>query len=128
MRIDPLRYLVSPRIAASIISFPLLTALFDLIGILGGFITGVMMMGLNAGTYFYRVRTGVELEDITGGFVKALVFAILVSMICCFQGYYAHLRRDSYGAKAVGLSTTSAVVLSCVLILVADYVVTSLLL
>jgi phospholipid/cholesterol/gamma-HCH transport system permease protein len=128
MRIDPLRYLVSPRIAASIISFPLLTALFDLIGILGGFITGVMMMGLNAGTYFYRVRTGVELEDITGGFVKALVFAILVSMICCFQGYYTHRRRDSYGAKAVGLSATSAVVLSCVLILVADYVVTSLLL
>ena len=128
MRIDPLRYLVSPRVAASIISFPLLTALFDLIGILGGFITGVMLMGLNAGTYFYHVRTGVELEDITGGFVKAVVFAVLVSMICCFQGYYTHLRRDSYGAKAVGLSTTSAVVLSCVLILVADYVVTSLLL
>jgi len=128
MRIDPLRYLVSPRIAASIISFPLLTAFFDLIGILGGFITGVMLMGLNAGTYFYHVRTGVEMEDITGGFVKAVVFAILVSMICCFQGYYTHLRRDSYGAKAVGLSTTSAVVISCVLILVADYVVTSLLL
>jgi phospholipid/cholesterol/gamma-HCH transport system permease protein len=128
MRIDPLRYLVSPRVAASVISFPLLTALFDLIGILGGFITGVMLMGLNAGTYFYHVRTGVELEDITGGFVKAVVFAVLVSMICCFQGYYTHLRRDSYGAKAVGLSTTSAVVLSCVLILVADYVVTSLLL
>jgi phospholipid/cholesterol/gamma-HCH transport system permease protein len=128
MRIDPLRYLVSPRIAASILSFPLLTAFFDLIGILGGFITGVMLMGLNSGTYFYHVRTGVEMEDITGGFVKAVVFAVLVSMICCFQGYYTHLRRDSYGAKAVGLSTTSAVVISCVLILVADYVVTSLLL
>jgi phospholipid/cholesterol/gamma-HCH transport system permease protein len=128
MRIDPLRYLVSPRIAASIISFPLLTAFFDLIGILGGFVTGVMLMGLNAGTYFHHVRTGVEMEDITGGFVKAVVFAVLVSMICCFQGYYTHLRRDSYGAKAVGLSTTSAVVMSCVLILVADYVVTSLLL
>lgn len=128
MRIDPLRFLVSPRIAASVISFPLLTAFFDLIGILGAFITGVMMMGLNAGTYFYHVRTGVELEDITGGFVKAVVFALLVSTVCCFQGYYTHMRRDSYGAKAVGLSTTSAVVLSCVLILVADYVVTSLLL
>jgi phospholipid/cholesterol/gamma-HCH transport system permease protein len=128
MRIDPLRYLVSPRIAASIISFPLLTAFFDLIGILGGFATGVMLMGLNAGTYFHHVRAGVEMEDITGGFAKAVVFAVLVSTICCFQGYYTHLRRDSYGAKAVGLSTTSAVVMSCVLILVADYVVTSLLL
>jgi phospholipid/cholesterol/gamma-HCH transport system permease protein len=128
MRIDPLRYLVSPRIAASIISFPLLTAFFDLIGILGGFITGVMLMGLNAGTYFHHVRVGVEMEDITEGFVKAVVFAVLVSMVCCFQGYYTHLRRDGYGAKAVGFSTTSAVVISCVLILVADYVVTSLLL
>ncbi len=128
MRIDPLRYLVSPRIAACIISFPILTAFFDLIGILGGFLTGVMLMGLDTGTYFYHVRTGVEMQDITGGFVKAVVFAILVSTICCFQGYYTHLRRDGYGAKAVGLSTTSAVVVSCVLILVADYVVTSLLL
>jgi phospholipid/cholesterol/gamma-HCH transport system permease protein len=128
MRIDPLRYLVSPRVAASIISFPLLTAFFDLIGIVGGFITGVMLMGLNGGTYFHHVRAGVEMEDITGGFVKAVVFAVLVSLICCHQGYTTHLRKDSYGAKAVGLSTTSAVVISCVLILVADYVVTSLLL
>ena len=128
MRIDPLRYLVSPRVAASIISFPLLTALFDLIGILGGFITGVMLMGLNSGTYFYQVRASVEMEDITGGFVKAVVFAVIVSTICCFQGYFTHTRRDSYGAKAVGLSTTSAVVISCVLILIADYIVTSLLL
>jgi phospholipid/cholesterol/gamma-HCH transport system permease protein len=128
MRIDPVRYLVSPRIAASIISFPLLTAFFDLIGILGGFVTGVVLMGLNAGTYFHHVRAGVDMEDITGGFAKAVVFAVLVSMICCFQGFYTHLRRDSYGAKAVGLSTTSAVVMSCVLVLIADYVVTSLLL
>jgi len=127
MRIDPLRYLVSPRIAASIISFPLLTALFDIIGIIGGYITGVMLLGVNAGAYFYRVRSSVEMEDITSGFVKAVVFAVIVSTICCFQGYFTHMQKDSYGAKAVGLSTTSAVVLSCVLILVADYVVTSLL-
>jgi phospholipid/cholesterol/gamma-HCH transport system permease protein len=125
MRIDSLRYLVSPRIAASIISFPLLTAVFDLIGIIGGYISAVLLLGLNAGTYFHGVQSGVEMEDITGGFVKSIVFAIIVSTICCFQGYFTHMRRDSYGAKAVGLSTTSAVVLSCVLILVADYVVTS---
>ena len=126
MRIDPVRYLISPRIGASIISFPLLTALFDIIGIIGGYITGVVLLGLNYGTYFYRVQSSVEMEDITGGFVKSIVFAVIVSTVCCFQGYFAHLRRDSYGAKAVGLSTTSAVVMSCVLILVADYVVTSL--
>ncbi len=128
MRIDSLRYLISPRIAASIISFPLLTALFDLVGIIGGYISGVILLGLDSGTYFYRVTSSVEMEDITSGFVKAVVFAVIVSTICCFQGYFTHMRKDSYGAKAVGLSTTSAVVLSCVLILVGDFVVTSFLL
>jgi phospholipid/cholesterol/gamma-HCH transport system permease protein len=127
MRIEPLRYLVSPRLVASIISFPLLTAFFDLIGILGGYLTGVVLLGVNSGTYFYRIQASVELKDITDGFIKAVVFGVIVSTICCYQGYFAHMRTDSHGAKAVGLSTTSAVVLSCVLILVADYVVTSLL-
>ena len=86
------------------------------------------MLGLDAGTYFYRVESSIEMQDITGGFVKAIVFAVLVSTVCCFQGYFAHMRKDSYGAKAVGLSTTSAVVVSCVLILVSDYVVTAFLL
>jgi phospholipid/cholesterol/gamma-HCH transport system permease protein len=128
MRIDPLRYLVSPRIAAAIVSFPVLTALFDLIGIVGGYVSGVMIMGANSGTYLFRVQSSLELEDIVHGFIKAVVFAAVVSTVCCFQGYFAHMRADSHGAKAVGLSTTSAVVLSCVLILLSDYVVTSLLL
>lgn len=127
MRIDPLRYLVSPRIAASIISFPLLTAFFDLIGILGGYLTGVALLGVNKGTYFYRIHSYVQMADIKGGFIKSLVFAVLVSAICCYQGYFTHLRIDSYGSKSVSLSTTSAVVLSCVMVLIADYVVTSLL-
>ncbi|MDO8721756.1 MAG: ABC transporter permease [Syntrophales bacterium] len=127
MRIDPLRYLISPRIAASIISFPLLTALFDLVGIIGGYVSGVLLMGANASTYVYRVQASMEIKDITDGFIKAIVFAVIVSTVCCYQGYFTHMRTDSHGAKAVGLSTTSAVVLSCVLILVSDYVVTSLL-
>jgi phospholipid/cholesterol/gamma-HCH transport system permease protein len=127
MRIDPLRYLVSPRIAASIISFPLLTAVFDLIGIIGGYISGVMLLGVNTGTYFHRVQASLEIKDVSDGFIKAVVFAVIVSTVCCYHGYFAHMRSDSHGAKAVGLSTTSAVVISCVLILVSDYVVTSLL-
>ena len=125
MRIDPQRYIVSPRIAASIISFPLLTAFFDLIGILGGYLTGVVLLGVDKGAYFYRIYTYVELVDIRGGFIKSLVFAVLVSTICCYEGYFTHLRTDSYGAKSVSLSTTSAVVFSCVTILISDYVVTS---
>ena len=125
MRIDPVRYLISPRVAASIISFPLLTAFFDLIGILGGYITGVLLLGTNGGTYWYRVQSSVDIVDVRGGFIKALAFAAIVSCICCFQGYFCHMRGDSFGAKAVGLATISAVVISCVMILISDYVITS---
>ena len=125
MGVDPVRYLISPRIAASIISFPLLTAFFDLIGIIGGYISGVLLLGTHEGTYFYRVQSSIHMVDVRGGFIKALVFAVIVSCVCCFQGYFCHMRPGGYGSKAVGLATVSAVVLSCVLILVADYVVTS---
>lgn len=127
MRIDPVRYLVSPRIAASIISFPLLTVFFDIMGILGGYLTGVVLLGVDKGAYFYRIQAYVDMGDIKGGFIKSLVFAVLVSTICCYQGYFTHLRTDSYGAKSVSISTTSAVVLSCVVILISDYIITSLL-
>ncbi|MHB8882796.1 MAG: MlaE family ABC transporter permease [Thermodesulfovibrionales bacterium] len=125
MRIDPQRYIISPRIAASLISFPLLTAFFDLIGILGGYLTGVVLLGVDKGAYFYRIREYVGIDDISGGFIKSLVFAVLVSTICCYHGYFTHLRTDGYGSKSVSLSTTSAVVFSCVTVLVSDYVVTS---
>ncbi|MBI4632312.1 MAG: ABC transporter permease [Deltaproteobacteria bacterium] len=127
MRIDPLRFLITPRITASIISFPLLTAVFDLVGIIGGYVSGVLLLGANASTYIYRVQTSMDMKDVTDGLIKAVVFAVIVSTVCCYQGYFTHMRTDSHGAKAVGLSTTSAVVISCVLILVSDYVVTSLL-
>jgi phospholipid/cholesterol/gamma-HCH transport system permease protein len=127
MRINPIRYLISPKIIAAIISFPLLTAVFDLIGIVGGYISGVLLLGLNGGVYLHSIKTYVVMSDITNGFVKSIVFAMIVATVCCYQGYFVHMRKDSHGAQAVGLATTSAVVLSCVLILVSDYVVTSLL-
>ena len=125
MRINPLRYLVSPRIAASIISFPLLTAFFNLIGLLGGYVTGVLLLGVNSGAYFHRIQSSLVMSDITGGIVKSLIFGAIVSTICCYQGYFTHMREDSSGARSVSISTTTAVVLSCVLILVSDYIVTS---
>ncbi|HEX9444730.1 MAG TPA: ABC transporter permease [Candidatus Binatia bacterium] len=128
MRIDPLGYLVSPRIAAALLSFPLLTALFDTVGIAGGYFTGVVLLGLNSGTYVDQVQASVEARDVLGGFLKAVVFAVLVATICSYQGYFTHLRADVHGAKSVSISTTSAVVLSCVLVLVVDYVITSFLL
>lgn len=128
MDINPVGYLVSPRILASLIAFPLLTAIFDVIGILGGYLTGVLMLEMSEGIYFYKIAHAVTLNDVSGGFVKALVFGLLVSTVCCHQGYFAHRRLDSTGPEAVGNATTSAVVIACVLILAADYVVTSFLL
>ncbi len=127
MDIDPIRFLVSPRIAAALISFPLLTALFDVVGILGGYLTGSVLLGVNPSIYFSRVESSVGLADVNGGFIKALVFAVIVVSICCFQGYFTHTRGE-FGAKGVSQSTTSAVVLSCVLILIADYALTTFLL
>lgn len=128
MDINPIRFLVSPKIAASLISFPLLTALFDVVGIFGGYLTGSLLLGVNPGIYFSRVESSVLTQDITGGFIKSIAFAILVVTICCYQGYYTHTRAEGFGAKGVSLSTTSAVVISCVLILIVDYVLTSFLL
>jgi phospholipid/cholesterol/gamma-HCH transport system permease protein len=127
MDIDPIRFLISPRIAAALLSFPLLTALFDVVGIFGGYLTGSLLLGLNPALYFSRVESSVDLADVSGGFVKSIVFAVVVVTICCFQGYFTHLREE-FGAKGVGQATTSAVVISCVLILITDYVLTSFLL
>lgn len=128
MDINPLRFLISPKLAAALISMPLLTALFDVVGIIGGYISGSTLLGLSGGIYFSRIETSVTMADITGGFIKSLVFAAVIITICCFQGYYTHTRKDGFGAKGVSLSTTSAVVISCVIILVSDYVLTSFLL
>ncbi|MDD6181768.1 MAG: ABC transporter permease [Desulfovibrionaceae bacterium] len=128
MDINSMAYLVSPRLVAAVISFPLLTAIFDVIGIIGGYLTGVLMLGINEGAYFYRIASSVTAADVGGGFCKAVVFALIVATVCCYQGYFTHKRRDSVGPAAVGNATTSAVVISCILILAADYVLTSFLL
>ena len=128
MDINPIRFLFSPRFAAALISFPLLTALFDVVGIFGGYLTGSGLLGISSGIYFARVESSVLMEDLTGGFVKSIVFAIVVVTICCFQGYYTHTRSKGFGAEGVSFATTSAVVIACVMVLVTDYVLTSFLL
>ncbi|SHK34434.1 phospholipid/cholesterol/gamma-HCH transport system permease protein [Desulfatibacillum alkenivorans DSM 16219] len=125
MQINPIRFLVSPRLAAAIISFPLLTALFDVIALFGGYLSGCKLKGLNDATYWYTVENSLVMEDINGGFLKAIVFAVIVITVCCYQGYTTHMRPNGFGAKGVSASTTSAVVMSCVLILMADFVLTA---
>ena len=128
MDINSMGYLVAPRFSAALIAFPLLTAVFCIVGIYGAYLTGVLMLNVNEGVYVTGVFNSVQMSDVTGCLLKALVFSLIVVTVSCYKGYFAHLRRDGMGAEAVGNATTSAVVLSCVLLLVANYILTSLLL
>ncbi len=123
MGIDPLKFLVSPRIVGALVSLPLLSALFDVVGIVGGYVVGVELLGVNAGVYLGQMEASVELADIANGVWKSLVFGLLIAWICTFKGYFTER-----GAEGVSRATTSAVVLSSALILIADYVLTSVLL
>ncbi|MCX5719157.1 MAG: ABC transporter permease, partial [Nitrospirae bacterium] len=123
MALNPIRYLIVPNIVAAIIVFPLLVAIFDVIGIYGGYVVGVEILGISSGTYFSLMEDYVNMEDIMVGLYKSLSFGVIVSWVCCYKGFYT-----GYGAKGVSKSTTEAVVLSSILILVWDYVLGSVLL
>jgi phospholipid/cholesterol/gamma-HCH transport system permease protein len=128
MAIDPYKFILAPKFMASIISMPLLTAIFNVVGIFSGYIIGVGLLGSNGGAFMASMYRDVEFQDVYMGFMKSLFFGLLVVWICSTKGYYVHMeRRGGFGAEGVSRVTTSAVVLSSVLILVFDYVITSLL-
>ncbi|MBO4317363.1 MAG: ABC transporter permease [Mailhella sp.] len=128
MDISPMGYLVKPRLAAALVSFPLLTSIFNCIGIVGGYLTGCVLLGLSGGRYMSGINASVTMHDVTGSLVKSLVFGVIVVTVCCWYGYNVHRLRAVKGPAAVGAATTGAVVMSCVLILASDYVMTSILL
>jgi phospholipid/cholesterol/gamma-HCH transport system permease protein len=116
MALNPFRYLVTPSILAGIVTFPLMTALFDVVGIFGGYLVGVKLFGLSQGTYFGEMQTFVDMRDIMTGFWKSLVFGAVVTWVCTYKGFHV-----GHGAEGVARATTQAVVLASVLILVWDY-------
>jgi phospholipid/cholesterol/gamma-HCH transport system permease protein len=116
MALNPRRYLVVPSILAGIITFPLMTAIFDVVGIFGGYLVGVKLLGLSPGTYFGEMQSFIEMHDIEIGVWKSLYFGAIVTWVCSYKGYYA-----GHGAEGVAQATTQAVVLSSVLVLVWDY-------
>lgn len=124
MGLNPYRYLIIPNILAGIISMPLLTAIFNVVGIFGGYLVGGKLLGLGAGTYFGEMVNYVKMEDITEGIFKSLNFGVLITWICCFKGYYTGY-YTGFGAKGVSTATTQSVVLCSVLILIWDYFMTS---
>jgi phospholipid/cholesterol/gamma-HCH transport system permease protein len=120
MGLNPLRYVVVPNVLASLLALPVLTVLFDVIGILGGYLVGVPLLGLSGGTYFGEMSNYVEMKDVLGGIYKAVTFGLLIGWVCCYEGYHSR-----FGAEGVSAATTRAVVNASVLILVWDYFVTS---
>jgi phospholipid/cholesterol/gamma-HCH transport system permease protein len=123
MALNPMRYLVVPNLLAGTIAMPLLAAIFDIVGIYGGYVVGVKLLGVSSGTYFSGMKNAVDFGDVTTGIYKALTFGLVVSLVSCFKGYHT-----GYGAEGVSKATTEAVVLSSVLILVFDYFLNSVLL
>jgi len=116
MALNPVRYLVVPPLVAGIVTFPLMTAIFDVVGIFGGYLVGVELLGLSPGTYFGEMQSFVDLTDVLTGFWKSLSFGVLVTWVCTYKGFHC-----GHGAEGVARATTQAVVLSSVLILVWDY-------
>jgi phospholipid/cholesterol/gamma-HCH transport system permease protein len=121
MALNPIQYLVAPRMIASFIMLPVLTCISNFVGIVGGYIVGVKLLGINEGSFLSRIEKVLEFQDISNGLIKAAVFGVIMSVICCFKGFYTQ-----GGAAGVGRATTEAVVASSLSILVADYVLTSL--
>jgi phospholipid/cholesterol/gamma-HCH transport system permease protein len=121
MAVDPVKYLVVPRIIAGVTMAPLLCIISDFVGIVGGYFVGVGLLGINSGAYVSNTVKYVGFSDIYNGLVKAAAFGFILAAIGCYKGY-----RASGGAQGVGRATTEAVVLASVLILVADYLLTAL--
>ena len=127
MAIDPYRYLIAPKIIAGVISLPVLTFIFIFIGIMGGYLVGVLIFGVGEGAYFQGMYDGVLWSDIKMGLVKSLVFGLIIVWIASAKGYLLHLDRSgAYGAEGVSRITTNAVVLSSIAILFADYLISAL--
>jgi len=122
MAVNPIHYLIVPRVVASVLVLPLLTALFDFIGALGSYVVGVKLLQIDEGVFLQKIRYYVDVSDIVQGLFKSLFFGLILAVVSCYKGYHAE-----GGALGVGRVTTQAVVISSVSILVSDYFLTALL-
>lgn len=122
LAINPVKYLVVPRFLASLIVMPILTTFADILGIIGGYLVSVMLLGSNPTVYIRRTYDYLDLEDVYVGLLKACIFGMIIAIIGCYQGM-----NTRGGAEGVGKATTNAVVISSLLILIANYFTTALL-
>jgi len=116
---NPMKFLVSPRIIAGLITFPFLVLVADIIGVFGGYIVAVYKLGFNPSNYLQNTWNFLQAEDVNSGLVKAAVFGVIVTLMGCYHGYHS-----KGGAQGVGMATTNAVVSACIMILCFDYILT----
>jgi phospholipid/cholesterol/gamma-HCH transport system permease protein len=122
MGLDPIEYLMTPRIIAGTIAMPLLTSLFVVVGIIGGNIVAAGLLGISSGTFMSEIVLAVSPIDIYSMIVKSFAFGFIFAWISCYRGY-----NSGFGAVGVNRATTQSVVTSSVIILVVDYFLTSIL-
>jgi phospholipid/cholesterol/gamma-HCH transport system permease protein len=120
MAVDPIRRVVAPRFIGGLIAVPLLTAIFNVVGVFGSQLIGVQLMGVDSGAFWSQMQGAVQLNDVMEGVVKSCVFGISCSLVAVYEGYHA-----APTAEGVGLATTRTVVTSSVLILLLDYILTA---
>ncbi|MBI3668884.1 MAG: ABC transporter permease [Acidobacteria bacterium] len=123
MGTDPTRKLVTPRVVATVLMLPLLTAMADFIGLVGGFVVASFELRLNPVQYWTRAIHALEFSDLMQGMTKPLVFGFILSTVGCYQGLTVR-----GGTQGVGRATTQAVVVSSVFILVANFFLTKVML
>lgn len=121
MAINPISYLVTPRIVASFFMVPLLSIIFNLSGMFGSWLISVGVLNINEATYFDKIQSYVTNDDLYNGLTKAFVFGVVIALVGCRKGYFT-----KGGAEGVGQATTEAVVVASVTILISDYFLTAL--
>lgn len=119
---NPYKYLVVPRVVAAVLTLPALVFIADIIGIMGGFVVGTQSLDFNPGVYIKNTADFLKYDDVVSGLIKAAVFGFIIAIMGCFHGF-----NSKGGAQGVGRATTNAVVTASILILAANYVMTSLL-
>ncbi len=125
MAINHHRYVMVPRLLSALISVPLLTAIFNLIGIMGGYVVGVYIKGVSGTAYMQTIIDTIGWTDLRMSVVKSFLFAIIIIWIAMGKGFYVHLERSVSGAEAVSQVTTKAVVASAITMLFVDYIASS---
>ncbi len=119
---NPFKYLVVPRLLAATITMPFLVMIADILGIMGGYVVGTKSLGFNGAVYIKNSVDFIQFDDVASGLIKAAVFGFIIALMGCYSGY-----QSKGGAQGVGRATTNAVVSASILILAANYALTSLL-